>query len=166
MRNVSAGRMARGMAVRLLVALAVVLALGGCGGSNEEAQATGSVTTPASTVPASDPFGEYERDVSADEIRTTEGQEPPPPGTWHLTLGPSVMQVVDAGGFRISQGLAMNGEEIELGRYLGGDGLFCENDRHSTYRWEHDGDQLLLFATDDACPDRKMILESEWKKVG
>ena len=154
------------MAVRLLVVVAVMVALGGCGGSDEEGQPTGSATTPASTAPASDPFGEYEREVGADEIRTTEGQEAPPPGTWHLTLGPSVMQVVDAGGFRFSQELAMNGEEFEIGRYLGGDGVFCEDDQPSTYRWEHDGDQLVLIATDDACLDRKGILESQWTKVG
>ena len=156
----------RAMTVRLLVAVVVMVALGGCGGSDDEGQPSGSATTPASTAPAADPFGEYEREVGADEIRTTEGQEAPPPGTWHLTLGPSVMQVVDAGGFRFSQELAMNGEEFEIGRYLGGDGVFCEDDQPSTYRWERDGDQLVLIATDDACLDRKGILESEWTNVG
>jgi hypothetical protein len=156
----------RAMAVRVLIAVAAVLAVGGCGGSDEEGQGTGAATAPAATAPASDPFGEYEREVSADEITTTEGQEAPPPGTWHLTLGPSVFQVVDAGGFRFSQELALNGEEFEIGRYLGGDGVFCEDDQASTYRWEHDGDQLVLVAIDDACPDRKMILESEWNEVG
>ncbi len=154
------------MSVRLLIAVAAVVVLGGCGGSDEEGQATGSLTTPTSTAPASDPFGEYEREVSADEIQTTEGQEAPPPGTWHLTLGPSVMQVVDAGGFRFSQELAMSGEEFEIGRYLGGDGIFCEDDQPSTYRWERDDKQLTLEATNDACPDRKAILESTWQEVG
>jgi hypothetical protein len=154
--------------VTRLVCLLIVLglALVGCGGSDEEGQATGSVSTPAATAAASDPFGEFEREVGADEIRTTEGQEAPPPGTWHLTLGPSVMQVVDAGGFRFSQELAMNGEEFEIARYLGGDGVFCENDAPSTYRWHRDGDQLVLSAIEDACLDRKLILESEWTEVG
>ena len=154
------------MAVRLVASVVVLLALGGCGGSDEDGQGTESVATPAATATASDPFGEFEREVGADEIRTTEGQEAPPPGTWHLTLGPSVMQVVDASGFRFSQELAMNGDEFEIGRYVGGDGIFCEDDQPSTYRWERDDDQLTLVATNDACPDRKLILESAWTEVG
>jgi hypothetical protein len=154
------------MVVWLVVAVAALLALSGCGGSGEGDQATGLATAPASSVQASDPFGEYEREVGADEIRGNEGEEPPPPGTWHLTLGPAVMQVVDAGGFRFSQELALNGDEFEVARYLGGDGIFCENDQPSTYRWEREGDQLTLVATNDVCPDRKLILESDWQQVG
>ena len=98
--------------------------------------------------------------------RTTPGEEPPPPGTWHLTLGPTVIQVVDAGGFRFSQELADKGDVLELGRYLGGDGIFCENDQPSAYTWRVNGDELTLVAKDDHCRDRRLILEAEWQEVG
>jgi hypothetical protein len=156
--------------VRLLVTIGAIVGLlaSGCG-SEQDAAPTApadATTATAADEAVSGPFGEFEREVTEAEITTTPGQEAPPPGTWHLTLGPTVIQVVDAGGFRYAQELTVTGETLEIERYIGGDGIFCEDDKPSTYSWRLDGDRLTLSPTKDECPDRMLILDAEWRKVG
>ena len=154
------------MRLRVLLTLVALLSAG-CGGSGAGGEAQETETVTAATDPGSgSPLGEYEREVTADEIIPTPGQEVPPPGTWHLTVGETVIQVVDAGGFRFSQELTVSDGTLTLERYLGGDGVFCEEDAPSSYTWKLEGDELKLAAEEDDCRDRVSILGATWHKTG
>ncbi len=153
----------------LAIVAALVLVLASACGSNEPSGTTARAT--ATQAPAGDdallePFGEYEREVTKAEIRPSPGEEPPPPGTWHLTIDQGVIQVVDPGGFRFSQELTVEGDTLRIERYLGGDGVFCKDDGPSSYTWTRDGDELTLAREHDRCPDREAILGATWRGAG
>ena len=150
----------------VLLLAATALAASACGGGESAATTTIEAAAPTATESAPGPFGEWEREVGENEIAPTPGEEPLAPGTWHLTLGPSIIQVIDASGFRISQELKVDGDALEIERYLGGDGIFCENDAASSYRWELEEDELSLTPQRDECADRKAILGATWQRMG
>jgi hypothetical protein len=154
--------------VRIIAFGAIIASLAaGCGTSDATPETTGTATTApgSATGAASEPYGEYERDVAERELEITPGQEPPAAGTWHLSLGPTVIQVVDAEGFRFSQELTVSGDTLEIERYLGGDGVFCDEDGPSSYRWKVDGDELTLSPRSEECPDRESILDATWRRA-
>ena len=155
--------------MRLLLtsfAAGTLLVSSGCGsGEAEEAKRAATTDVAATAAGHTAPHGDYEREVSEDEIVASPGQEAPPAGTWRLTVGETVIQVVDPGGFRFSQELIINGPTFEIERYVGGDGIFCEDDKASTYRWELAEDELTLAPENEDCRDRELILGATWRKV-
>ena len=150
----------------VLLLAATLLAASACGGGESAGTTTTEPAAPTAAEAAPEPFGEWEREVGEDEIVPSPGEEPLAAGTWHLTLGPSIIQVVDASGFRISQELTVESDALEIERYLGGDGIFCEDDAASSYRWQLEEDELTLTPQRDDCADRKAILGATWQRMG
>ena len=148
----------------LIAGLAIVASACG-GGGDAGTTAASSAPPPATAAVAEEPFGEYSREVAEDEIVATPGEEPLATGRWRLTLGPSIIQVTDASGFRIAQELSVEGDALEVERYLGGDGIFCEDDAASSYRWDLEGGTLTLTPENDDCPDRRAVLGATWEKA-
>lgn len=161
------------MRLRAAAAL-LVLVLGACGSGDDASAPTDADTRTAAGAGApTDPYGEYEREVTqADLDRTAEKRsrrptaELPPTGTWHLTLNTGVLEVVDPTDFRIAQEIEVTDTVLEIRRYFhvsGGQyGIFCEDDSPSSYTWELDGDRLTLASETDACADRDSVLTGTW----
>jgi hypothetical protein len=146
----------------LATAAAVALFVAGCG-SDEEPAATPAATTDAPSAQTTEPFGEYEREVIQAEIdRTAETPQPPPAGTYRLTLSSGTIVVVLPDGFSIAQELTATGGALTIGRYIG-EGGFCPDDRESSYGWEIAGGELVLSPRTESCGDREAILAGTWK---
>lgn len=154
------------------VAGALLLLVGGCG-SDEEAATTTAATTASAEAEVTEPFGEYEREVTQADIDRTAstrvegpGQEAPPPGTYRLSLNAGVIQAFAPDGFTISQELKVTGGTLEIERYIGRDGIFCADDGPSSYTWELDGEKLILSPKNDTCADRDSVLTGSWTTSG
>ena len=151
----------------LAIAASLLLILPACGSDDEAAP------TPATTAAAADTtalFGRYEREVTQADIDRTaakraEGQEVPAPGRHRLVVNQGVMQVFLPDGFQISLELTVEGDTWRIGRYTGGQGVFCTDSGPATYTWKLDDDELTLTATSDACADRDSTLTGVWTKT-
>jgi len=156
---------------RFAIAAVLLVFATGCGSRDDEAATTAAPTTGAAEAGRSDASGDYERAVTQAEIdRSAEesqpkGWEPPPAGTYRLTLSSATIVVVDPDGFSIAQELTMTGDTLTIGRYVA-EGAFCRVDRRSSYRWEIAGDELVLSPKIESCGDRKAILTGTWTKTG
>ena len=163
------------MRLRAAAAL-LVLVLGACGSGEDASAPTDPARQTASGAGAStNPYGEYEREVTQSDLdRTAEKRsrrpsaELPPSGTWRLTLNTGVLEVVDPTEFRVAQEIEVTDTTLEVGRYFhvsGGQyGIFCEDDSPSSYMWEFDGDRLTLASEKDACADRDSVLTGTWTR--
>jgi hypothetical protein len=163
---------------RTLAALAVLAALaGGCGSDDDDGAGPATRTAAnGSSSATSSVTGRYARTLTRADIERTDqlrqegaGQSKPEPGPLELTLTEGTLEMTDRhADVTILQDFSATSDgAFRIGAYQRPEeGSFCGPDvpQAASYAWSLDGDVLTLTAKEDRCADRDSILSGSWER--